>query len=141
MIGALSNDQRWTYIVESIAQLLADGDRAAQGLPVLSFSKLSEEDRQTYRRHALAGVIPVAYPEFVESCQQAAIHRACEVWEGDGGRPVSRATAGRMRKAWTWGFLYLSAALSATVPDRQVIQRARELNTILAPRDAIGGVQ
>lgn len=132
-IGALTNDQRWSYIVESVAQLLADGDRAAQGLRVLPFSLLSEEDRQAYRRHALAGVMPVAYPEFVEACQQAAIHRACEVWDGDGDRPVSRALAGRMRKAWAWGFTYLHSALSNAIPDRQVKARAREFDALLSP--------
>lgn len=131
-IGPLTNDRRWALIVDAIAELLANGDRAAKGLPVVGFTALSDEDQDRYRRYALAGTIPVAYPNFYAACQHAAMHRACEVWEGDGGH-VSRAIAGRMWKAWAWGFSYFQAALDATIPDRQVVQRDRELKQLIAP--------
>lgn len=139
--GALSNGDRWSAIVESIADLLCAGDRAAQHLPMRHLSQLDREEQTRYRRAALVAVMPIAAPAFVEDCQHAAIHKACEVWQGHGDDRISRVLAGRMFVAWqAWAFRYLEAALDGTIPQRIVSERADTLRQLIAPTETKGGV-
>lgn len=140
-IGALTNDQRWSHIVDSIAQLMADGDRMAHGLPALDFKRLPKFERDVYRQYAMAGVMPVAHPELVEDARTAAIHRACEAWSGDANDPieVSPSLAQRMRFAWGRAFTFMDAAIDGVIHPREVARRASSLRLIAAPTVATKG--
>lgn len=133
-IGALSDPQRWALIVEAIAQHLADGDRASRGLPVVHFARLSEEEQAVYRRHAFVAVLPVRHPDYVQQAREAALLRACELWEGASGREPSRGVVVRMQQAWAWAWAVYDAALDGTLHERQIRMRANLLKLIAAPR-------
>ena len=132
-LGALSNAERWSLIVDNIAVLLADGDRAAKGLSVSHFHRLPKEEQAVYLRHALIGAMPLMAPEFVEDCREAAILRACEAYQGDSGDVVPRKLAGHMRRAWNWALPYMRGCLDGTVSVSEVVHKSSELKLILAP--------
>lgn len=141
-IGALSNWDRWSLIVESIAQLLADGERSALGQALTQLARLPIEEQTRYRRAALVATMPIAAPAYVDDAHCAAIHKACEVWQGHGDDRVTRVLAGRMFVAWqAWAFRYLEAAIDGTIPQRIVSQRAETLRQLIAPSETKGGVQ
>lgn len=132
-LGALSDADRWQLVVENIAELLADGDRAAKGLPVGRFHQLPADEQAYYRRHALIGAMPLMAPEFVAECRDAAILRAAEAYLGDAGDLVPPKCAARMRAAWIWGSIFYNGCLDGTVPPANVVHKASELRLIVAP--------
>ena len=77
--------------------------------------------------------MPLMAPEFAEECRDAAILRACEAYQGQGGDVVPRRLAWKMRAAWIWGLTFLYGCLDGTVPPADVVHKASELKLILAP--------
>ena len=132
--AGLSVRARWEYIADNIAELMAEGDRAGRGLAPLRLHQLPQAEQEGYHRAALAAIVPFAAPELLTQARDAATIRACEVWEGDHGDLVTRATARRMLRAFIHGLAIYRNALDGTMRPEHVIARASTLTLALEDR-------